>query len=388
MTKHIFVTGGVVSSLGKGLTSASIGMLLERRGLRVRMQKLDPYINVDPGTMSPYQHGEVYVLDDGSETDLDLGHYERFTNGPLTRDSNYTTGQIYLSVIEKERKGEFLGKTVQVIPHITNEIKSVIGKLGENDVDVVITEIGGTVGDIESQPFLEAIRQFSLDVGKENCLYIHLTLVPYLKAAGELKTKPTQHSVGLLRQIGIQPDILICRSERCVSREDREKIALFCNVPLDAVIEERDKDFSIYEVPLSLVENQLDELIVRKLSLPAETLDLDDWRDLLHRLRYPKHEISIAVVGKYAEHFDAYKSIYESIDHAGIDRHAQIRIGRILSEDVETEGPERLLSGYDGLLVPGGFGERGIEGGQLVAQRLVVGDWIATLARIDGQQVQ
>ncbi len=362
MTKHIFVTGGVVSSLGKGLTSASIGMLLERRGLRVRMQKLDPYINVDPGTMSPYQHGEVYVLDDGSETDLDLGHYERFTNGPLTRDSNYTTGQIYLSVIEKERKGEFLGKTVQVIPHITNEIKSVIGKLGENDVDVVITEIGGTVGDIESQPFLEAIRQFSLDVGKENCLYIHLTLVPYLKAAGELKTKPTQHSVGLLRQIGIQPDILICRSERCVSREDREKIALFCNVPLDAVIEERDKDFSIYEVPLSLVENQLDELIVRKLSLPAETLDLDDWRDLLHRLRYPKHEISIAVVGKYAEHFDAYKSIYESIDHAGIDRHAQIRIGRILSEDVETEGPERLLSGYDGLLVPGGFGERGIEG--------------------------
>jgi len=362
MAKHIFVTGGVVSSLGKGLTSASIGMLLERRGLRVRMQKLDPYINVDPGTMSPYQHGEVYVLDDGSETDLDLGHYERFTNSPLTRDSNYTTGQIYLSVIEKERRGEFLGKTVQVIPHITNEIKSVIAKLGEGDDDVVITEIGGTVGDIESQPFLEAIRQFSLDVGKENCLYIHLTLVPYLKAAGELKTKPTQHSVGLLRQIGIQPDILICRSERCVSREDREKIALFCNVPLDAVIEERDKDFSIYEVPLSLVENQLDELIVRNLGLTADTLDLDDWRDLLHRLRYPKHEISIAVVGKYAEHFDAYKSIYEALDHAGIDRHAQIRIGRILSEDVEREGPERLLSGYDGLLVPGGFGERGIEG--------------------------
>ena len=262
MTKHIFVTGGVVSSLGKGLTSASIGMLLEQRGLRVRMQKLDPYINVDPGTMSPYQHGEVYVLDDGSETDLDLGHYERFTHSPLTRDSNYTTGQIYQSVINKERRGEFLGKTVQVIPHITNEIKACIRKLADDDVDVVITEIGGTVGDIESQPFLEAIRQFSLDVGKRNCLYIHLTLVPYLKAAGELKTKPTQHSVGQLRQIGIQPDILICRTERSLSREDREKIALFCNVPIEAVIEEKDKDFSIYEVPLSLVENRLDELIV------------------------------------------------------------------------------------------------------------------------------
>jgi CTP synthase len=362
MTKHIFVTGGVVSSLGKGLTSASIGMLLERRGLRVRMQKLDPYINVDPGTMSPYQHGEVYVLDDGSETDLDLGHYERFTNSPLTRDANYTTGQIYLSVIEKERRGEFLGKTVQVIPHITNEIKNVIGKLAGDQVDIVITEIGGTVGDIESQPFLEAIRQFSLDVGKDNCLYIHLTLVPYLKAAGELKTKPTQHSVGQLRQIGIQPDILICRTEREISRDDREKIGLFCNVPIDAVIEERDKDFSIYEVPLSLVDNGLDDLIVRKLSLPAETLELDDWRDLLHRLRNPEHEISIAVVGKYAEHIDAYKSIYESLDHAGMHHHAQIRIGRIHSEAVEREGPERLLAGYDGVLVPGGFGERGIEG--------------------------
>src|SRR5436190_4567854 len=261
MTRHIFVTGGVVSSLGKGLTSASIGMLLEHRGLRVRMQKLDPYINVDPGTMSPYQHGEVYVLDDGAETDLDLGHYERFTNSPLSRDSNYTTGQIYLSVIEKERRGVFLGKTVQVIPHITDEIKSVIRKLGDEKTDVVITEIGGTVGDIESQPFLEAIRQFALEIGKDNCLYIHLTLVPYLKAAGELKTKPTQHSVGLLRQIGIQPDVLICRTERPLAREDRDKIALFCNVPTEAVIEERDKDFSIYEVPMSLVDNRLDELI-------------------------------------------------------------------------------------------------------------------------------
>jgi CTP synthase len=362
MTKHIFVTGGVVSSLGKGLTSASIGMLLERRGLRVRMQKLDPYINVDPGTMSPYQHGEVYVLDDGSETDLDLGHYERFTHGPLTRDSNYTTGQIYLSVINKERRGEFLGKTVQVIPHITNEIKDVIHKLASPDVDVVITEIGGTVGDIESQPFLEAIRQFSLDVGKENCLYIHLTLVPYLKAAGELKTKPTQHSVGLLRQIGIQPDILICRTERGISREDRDKIALFCNVPSEAVIEEKDKDFSIYEVPLSLVENKLDVQIVRRLGLPAGTLDLNDWRELLHRLRNPEHELAIAVVGKYAEHRDAYKSIYEALDHAGIAYSAQLRIQRIQSEEVEREGPERLLAGYDGLIVPGGFGERGIEG--------------------------
>ncbi|MGE3183019.1 MAG: CTP synthase, partial [Phycisphaerae bacterium] len=362
MTKHIFVTGGVVSSLGKGLTSASIGMLLERRGLSVRLQKLDPYINVDPGTMSPYQHGEVYVLDDGSETDLDLGHYERFTGGPLTRDSNYTTGQIYLSVINKERRGEFLGKTVQVIPHITNEIKSVIQKLASEKVDVVITEIGGTVGDIESQPFLEAIRQFSLDVGKENCLYIHLTLVPYLKAAGELKTKPTQHSVGLLRQIGIAPDILICRTERSLSREDREKIALFCNVPIEAVIEEKDKDFSIYEVPLSLVENKLDELIVRRLGMKAGRLEMDDWRDLLHRLRNPEHEISIAVVGKYAEHRDAYKSIYEALDHAGIAHHAQIRVQRIQAEEVERESPERLLAGYDGLLVPGGFGERGIEG--------------------------
>lgn len=363
MTKHIFVTGGVVSSLGKGLTSASIGMLLEQRGLRVRMQKLDPYINVDPGTMSPYQHGEVYVLDDGSETDLDLGHYERFTSGPLNRDSNYTTGQIYLSVIEKERKGQFLGKTVQVIPHITNEIKASIRRAAGDDVDVVITEIGGTVGDIESLPFLEAIRQFALDVGRENVLYMHLTLVPYLKAADELKTKPTQHSVGQLRQIGIQPDVLVCRCEHSISREERDKIALFCNVPSDAVIEERDKDFSIYEVPLSLVDNRLDELIVKRLAIPgARSLEIGPWRDLLHRLRNPMHEISVAVVGKYAEHKDAYKSIYEAIDHAGIHHQTQIRIARIQSSDLEREGAERLLSGYEGILVPGGFGERGVEG--------------------------
>jgi len=362
VTKHIFMTGGVVSSLGKGLTSASIGMLLEKRGLAVRMQKLDPYINVDPGTMSPYQHGEVYVLDDGSETDLDLGHYERFTNSPLSRDSNYTTGQIYQAVINKERRGEFLGQTVQVIPHITNEIKHVLNRLAGEDVDVVITEIGGTVGDIESQPFLEAIRQFALDVGKENCLYVHLTLIPYLKAADELKTKPTQHSVGQLRQIGIQPDILVCRTERSLGRDERAKIALFCNVPVEAVIEEKDKDFSVYEVPISLVDHGLDELIVRKLNLKAGDLDLTDWHDLLHRLRNPEHEVSIAVVGKYVEHRDAYKSIYEALDHGGTENKARICIQRIHSQAIEREGPERLLSTVDGILVPGGFGERGIEG--------------------------
>ncbi len=362
MSKHIFVTGGVVSSLGKGLTSASIGMLLEQRGLRVRMQKLDPYINVDPGTMSPYQHGEVYVLDDGSETDLDLGHYERFTNSPLDRHSNYTTGQIYLAVIEKERRGEFLGQTVQVIPHITNEIKAALDKPAGPDVDVVINEIGGTVGDIESQPFLEAIRQFSLDIGKENCLYIHLTLVPYLKAAAELKTKPTQHSVGQLRQIGIQPDILVCRTERSLSRDDRAKIALFCNVPIEAVIEEKDKDFSVYEVPMSLVEHGMDELIVRKLGLAGRPAKPGQVARPAHRLRNPEHEISIAVVGKYAEHRDAYKSIYEALDHAGVHHRAQVRIQRIHSEAVEREGAEQLLAGVDGILVPGGFGERGIEG--------------------------
>jgi CTP synthase len=362
VTKHIFVTGGVVSSLGKGLTSASIGMLLEARGLRVKMQKLDPYINVDPGTMSPYQHGEVYVLDDGSETDLDLGHYERFTATELTRASNYTTGQIYLSVINKERRGEFLGKTVQVIPHITNEIKQVVKNLADADTDIVITEIGGTVGDIESLPFLEAIRQIPLEVGRENCMFIHLTLVPYLKAAGELKTKPTQHSVGILRQIGIQPDVLVCRTERGLDTSDREKIALFCNVPLDAVIEERDKDFSIYEVPLSLQSNRIDEIVLKRFGLQAGPADLEDWHDILHRLRNPEHEISIALVGKYAEHRDAYKSIYEALDHGGIAHKTQVRVQPIKSEDIEREGAERLLAGFDGLIVPGGFGERGIEG--------------------------
>src|SRR5579884_553848 len=298
-TKHIFVTGGVVSSLGKGLTAASIGMLLEHRGLSVRMQKFDPYINVDPGTMDPYQHGEVYVLDDGTETDLDLGHYERFTNAPLTRDCNYTTGRIYESVIKKERKGAYKGQTVQVIPHVTDEIKAAVRKLAADDVDVVITEIGGTVGDIEGLPYLEAIRQFALDIGKHNCLYIHLTLVPYLKAAGEAKSKPTQQSVAQLRQIGIQPDVLICRTERELSKDMADKIALFCNVEPRAVIEERDKTVSIYEVPLSLVENKLDELIVEKLNLRARQLDISDWSAMLQRVFNPSHEITIAVVGKY-----------------------------------------------------------------------------------------
>ncbi|HEY2157592.1 MAG TPA: CTP synthase [Isosphaeraceae bacterium] len=363
MAKHIFVTGGVVSSLGKGLTCASIGMLLERRGLRVRLQKFDPYINVDPGTMSPYQHGEVYVLDDGSETDLDLGHYERFTKAPLTKQCNYTTGKIYLSVIQKEREGSFYeGRTVQVIPHITDEIKSGIHSLAAEDVDVVITEIGGTVGDIEGQPFLEAIRQFALDVGRENCLYIHLTLVPYLKAAAELKTKPTQHSVGALRAIGIQPDILICRTEHPIPQDERDKIALFCNLDRKAVIEERDREFSIYEVPLSLVNNGLDELIVKRLGLKANPLNIDDWRELVERIKKPKYEVTIAIVGKYMKHRDAYKSVYESLDHAGIANHARVLVRRVEAEDVGRMGAENVLAGVDGVLVPGGFGMRGIEG--------------------------
>jgi CTP synthase len=363
MTKHIFVTGGVVSSLGKGLTSAAIGLLLEKRGLKVRMQKLDPYINVDPGTMSPYQHGEVYVLDDGAETDLDLGHYERFTNSLLNRDSNFTTGRIYQTVISKERRGEYLGNTVQVVPHITNEIKACIRRLASPDVDVVITELGGTVGDIEGLPFLEAIRQIPLDVGRQNCLFVHLTLVPFLKAAGEAKTKPTQHSVGQLRQIGIQPDVLIVRTERELGRENAEKIALFCNVEKNAVIEEPDKEFSIYEVPLGLVENGLDQLIVDKLSLTAaRVLDMSEWQHLLHKVRNPEHEVTIAVVGKYIQHKDAYKSIYEALDHAGIAHSTRVIVKRVESEELERQGAESILSGVDGVLVPGGFGMRGIEG--------------------------
>jgi len=363
MAKHIFVTGGVVSSLGKGLTCASIGMILEQRGLRVRLQKFDPYINVDPGTMSPYQHGEVYVLDDGAETDLDLGHYERFTHATLTKDCNYTTGKIYLSVIQKEREGRYYeGKTVQVIPHVTDEIKAAIHQMATDDVDVVITEIGGTVGDIESLPFLEAIRQFALDVGRENCVYVHLTLVPYLKAAGELKTKPTQHSVGALRQIGIQPDFLICRTEQPIPTDEKDKIALFCNVEKKAVIEERDRQYSIYEVPLSLAQSGLDALLVKRLGLKASPLDLTEWSEMVDRIISPKQEVRIAVVGKYMKHRDAYKSVYESLDHAGISHRARVSVVRIEAEEVSSRGADALLGGVDGILVPGGFGMRGIEG--------------------------
>ena len=361
MAKHIFVTGGVVSSLGKGLTSASIGMLLERRGIKVRLQKFDPYINVDPGTMSPYQHGEVYVLDDGAETDLDLGHYERFTNAFLNRDCNYTTGKIYLSVIRKERKGEYAGRTVQVIPHITDEIKAGIRKVATPDVDVVITEIGGTVGDIEGAPFLEAIRQFALEIGKANCLFIHLTLVPYLKAAKELKTKPTQHSVQELRKIGIQPDVLVCRAERDVPKEDCDKIALMCNVESKAVIVEKDRE-SIYEVPESLMQNKMDEIVVERLGLRAGRLDFDDWKHILEKIRTPQHTIRIGLVGKYVRHQDAYKSVYESLTHAGIHHHSKVKVVPLKSDDITRESAATALGELDGILVPGGFDKRGIPG--------------------------
>lgn len=363
MTKFIFITGGVVSSLGKGLTSASIGMILENRGLKVSMQKLDPYINVDPGTMSPFQHGEVYVTQDGAETDLDLGHYERFTNAKITRTSNYTTGSIYTSVIRKERRGDYLGSTVQVIPHITDEIKAAILSNVQPDTDVAITEIGGTVGDIESLPFLEAIRQFGLQRPRGEVIYIHLTLLPYLRASGEMKTKPTQQSVQKLGEIGIQPNILICRSEGPMTPEMKGKISLFCNVRKEAVIEERDVDFSIYELPINLVREGLDTRIVEELGLPGgPTPDLTAWKAMLKRLEHPKHEVEIAVVGKYIELHDAYKSIYESLTHGGIANEAKIKLRKVRAEDLTDENAEKMLGGVRGVLVPGGFGERGISG--------------------------
>jgi len=362
MTRYIFVTGGVVSSLGKGLTTAAIGLLLESRGFNIRIQKLDPYINVDPGTMSPFQHGEVYVTHDGAEADLDLGHYERFTSAEIGRHSNFTTGSIYNSVISKERRGDYLGQTVQVVPHITNEIKEAIERVAGEDVDVVISEVGGTVGDIESLPFLEAIRQFGFDKGKENVLYIHLTLLPYLRASGEIKTKPTQHSVGSLRQIGIQPDILVCRTEQHVSDEARQKIALFCNVAPNCVIEEADVDHSIYELPVVLRDHGLDDLVVSKLGLPAGKSDLTEWEKMLEGLIHPSQEIKIAVVGKYIELHDAYKSIYESLTHGGIENDCRITLVKVKARDVEKEGAASLLEGVHGILVPGGFGERGLEG--------------------------
>ncbi len=363
MTKHIFVTGGVVSSLGKGLTSAAIGLLLERRGLTVSMQKLDPYINVDPGTMSPFQHGEVYVTDDGAETDLDLGHYERYTHAKLTKNSNFTTGKIYQSVIKKERHGDYLGRTVQVIPHITDAIKDAIHRgVVPETVDVAITEIGGTVGDIESLPFLEAIRQFALDLPREDVLFVHITLLPYLRASGEMKTKPTQQSVGKLREIGIQPDILICRTEERMTEDMGRKISLFCNVRRQAVIEERDVAFSIYEVPVDLKKKGLDKIVLEHLRLPAEEeTDLGDWEAMLAEIKNVTKTCEIAVVGKYIELHDAYKSIYESLAHAGIANHVKVVIRKVRAEDVLEKGTE-ILAGVDGLLVPGGFGERGLEG--------------------------
>ena len=369
MAKHIFITGGVVSSLGKGLTSAAIGMILERRGLCVSMQKLDPYINVDPGTMSPFQHGEVYVTDDGAETDLDLGHYERFTHARLTKASNYTTGKIYSQVIAKERRGDYLGRTVQVIPHITDAIKEAIHEgvaraeeVQGAPVDVAITEIGGTVGDIESLPFLEAVRQFALEKPRGDVLFVHLTLLPYLRASGEMKTKPTQQSVGKLREIGIMPDILVCRTEQPMTREMAQKISLFCNVRPEAVIEERDVDFSIYEVPTNLVDAGLDQLICERLALPrAERTDFDDWRRMLAEIKDTRESCTIALVGKYIELHDAYKSIYEAFNHAGIANRCKVEVRKVRAEDVHAEGLGQL-EGAHAILVPGGFGERGIEG--------------------------
>ena len=359
-TKFIFVTGGVVSSLGKGLAAASIGRLLESRGYKVTLQKFDPYLNVDPGTMSPYQHGEVFVTDDGAETDLDLGHYERFTNSRLTRDHNLTTGRIYESIIQKERRGDYLGKTVQVIPHVTNEIKAAIKKVSV-DADVVIVEIGGTVGDIESLPFLEAIRQLRQDVGRENSLFVHLTLVPYIGAAGELKTKPTQHSVKELRAIGIQPDILLCRTDRFLSKELKSKIALFCSVDEDAVITAKDVD-SIYEVPAVLGAEGLDEIILKQLNLPLRESDLSQWQQLIERIKHPADEVQIAIVGKYVEFEESYKSLKEALVHAGLVQNLRTVIRWIEAEGVEGEGWQEQLRAYDGILVPGGFGKRGIEG--------------------------
>ncbi len=363
MPKHIFVTGGVVSSLGKGIASASIAKILEAKGLKVAIQKLDPYLNVDPGTMNPFQHGEVYVTDDGAETDLDLGHYERFTHSTLGRENNVTSGQIYYSVIAKERRGDYLGGTVQVVPHITNEIKERIRAVSRNKrYDVVISEVGGTAGDIESLPFLEAARQFRHEVGRENSLFIHLTLVPYLKAAGELKTKPTQHSVGTLREIGIQPDILICRTEKKIDQAMKDKIALFCNVEAEAVIEARDVD-SIYECPLTFKAEGIDKIICQKLKIEYKAGSLHEWKkNVVDRALHPRHLVKIAVVGKYIELQDAYKSIYESLKHGGIANDTGVVIKRINSEKLETARSLEQLKGVSGILVPGGFGSRGIEG--------------------------
>jgi CTP synthase len=364
--KYVFVTGGVVSSLGKGLAAASIGCLLESRGLRVNLMKFDPYLNVDPGTMSPFQHGEVFVTDDGAETDLDLGHYERFTHAPLSRDNNLTTGRIYEQIILKERRGDYLGKTVQVIPHVTNEIKNAMRKVAANGADVTIVEIGGTVGDIESLPFLEAIRQMRQELGRENTVFVHLTLVPWISAAQELKTKPTQHSVKELLSIGIQADVLMCRSDRALSRDIKQKIAAFCNVEERAVIGATTVS-SIYEVPLGFAQEGVDELILKYLHKEAPASDLSQWHALVDRVRHPKDEVSIAIVGKYVEYEDSYKSLKEALTHGAIAQNLKLKVTWLEAEGLESKTPEdrgyeAQLEGYDGILVPGGFGKRGIEG--------------------------
>jgi len=360
MAKYIFVTGGVLSSLGKGIAASAMGALLEARGLRVTIQKLDPYINVDPGTLSPFQHGEVFVTDDGAETDLDLGHYERFTSTRMSQKNNYTTGKIYYNVLLKERRGDYLGETVQVVPHITDEIKNSI-KAVADDFDIVIVEIGGTIGDIESLPFLEAIRQFRYDVGRENVLYVHLTLVPFIPTAGELKSKPTQHSVRELRAIGIQPDILICRTDRALSQGIKRKIALHCNLDIDAVISARDVQ-TIYEVPLVLNEEGMDSLAVKKLALQTKEPDLSTWRNVIKKVKDPEDTVSIAIVGKYVGLKDSYKSLTEALLHGGIANSVKVEIEWFEAEEIEKSGADRYLADVDGILIPGGFGERGIEG--------------------------
>jgi CTP synthase len=366
MTPLIFVTGGVVSSLGKGIAAASLASILEARGLSVTMMKLDPYINVDPGTMSPFQHGEVYVTDDGAETDLDLGHYERFVHTRLTGKNSITTGKIYESVIRKERRGDYLGATVQVIPHITDEIKHCIHE-ATRGFDVALVEIGGTVGDIESQPFLEAIRQLRIEHGPEKCLFMHLTLVPYIKAAGEIKTKPTQHSVKELRSIGIQPDILLCRCEQPLPDGERRKIALFTNVPEQAVISAADVDV-IYKQPLWLHQQGLDDIVVKKMGLDAKPADLSGWQRTVDAVEHPKDEVTVAIVGKYVEHKDAYKSLGEALRHGGIKQQTRVNLAWIDSEQIEAEGAQKVLGGADAILVPGGFGKRGFEGKVLAAK--------------------
>ena len=367
--KFIFVTGGVVSSLGKGLTAAALGTLLENRGLKVALQKFDPYLNVDPGTMSPYQHGEVYVLDDGAETDLDLGHYERFTNVKLTRLNNLTSGQVYQTVLNNEREGKYLGKTVQVIPHVTDEIKNRIHVLAEKSkADVIITEIGGTTGDIEGLPFLEAIREFALEVGYNNAIFMHVTYVPFIRAAGELKTKPTQQSVAKLREIGITPHVLVCRCERPLDKDLRHKISMFCNVPDEAVIEEKDVDHSIYEVPLMLQRERLDDLVCRLLHLTTPAPNMTHWQEIIRKLIAPQHRVRVGVVGKYIGLQDAYKSVYEAIIHGGVANDCGVEIVQVDAEDIEKHGAAKVLKGLSGVLVPGGFGERGIEGKIAAAQ--------------------